>query len=447
MVNFRYKEEGSDVDFMPDVLAAEKLKEKRLAPLLLYTTAVAIIALVIWAALSPIDELTRGEGKIIPSSLVQKVNHLEGGIIRKIFVHDGDVVKKGQVLLQIDNTIAQARYNEGKTLYYRQLAAVARLRAQINGHPLIIPEEVKKNAPLEAEDALRSYKSRMDALQNEMRIASESTAQKEQELNEQVTREKEARHQLELITHKLQILEPLVKKKLEPEINLIDLQKEASQVRSDLGSLKARIIQAQSALAETKHKQQQVPIKFQEEDWNALREASNKLANAQESFITERDRSTRTEVRSPIRGIIKQLHVTSIGEVIQPGGALMEIVPLEDTLLIEAKVNPRDIAFLRPGLTASVKISAYDYSIYGDLKAELIRISADSITEKDGNKDSTYYLVYLRTQGTKLSKSKKNLPLTPGMTVTVDILTGKKSVLTYLLKPIIKARHEALTER
>jgi len=448
MVNYRYKEEGSDDEFMPEVLAAEHMRQRRMAPLLLYSVVGALLSLLLWSALATIDEITRGEGKVIPSNLIQKVNHLEGGIIRKVLVHEGDIVEKGQILLQIDNTVAEAKYHENKTLYYRNLAAVARLRAQISGKPLEMPKEVLEKAPSEAEDAERNYKTRMENLHDEVRIATHEVEQKRQELNEQIGRAKELETQSQLIDRKIHILEPLVAKQIEPEIMLLDLKKEASQIRADLASVKSRILQAQAAVEQAKQKMEQVPIKFKAEDWNEFREISNRLANTQQTFISEKDRASRTDVRSPMRGIIKQIHATTVGEVIQPGGPLLEIVPLEDTLLIEAKINPRDIAFLRPGLTASVKLTAYDYSVYGDIKAELVRISADSITEKENGKDTTFFLVYLRTKGTKLSKAgNKQLPIIPGMTASVDIITGKKSVLTYLLKPLIKAKSEALTER
>ncbi|NCQ67643.1 MAG: HlyD family type I secretion periplasmic adaptor subunit [Alphaproteobacteria bacterium] len=444
MSQFKFKDDGLDTDFMPDILAADLKKESQIAPLLLLTISLTFIILIIWAAFSEIDEITRGEGTIIPSTKLQVVNHLEGGIIQSIHINEGDIVEKKQLLLNIDNTIAQARFSEGQTLYYRFIASVARLRAQISGQPFIVPQEVQEKAPLEAEDAVRLYNAHLEDLKSDQLIADQEIEQKQQELNELTSRTEELTMQRSLISEKVEKIAPLVKQKLEPEITLTDLKIRESELRSEIASLKSNIARAKAAVLQAEQRARQVPIKFKAENWNELKDVNNKLASAKGSFTSEGDRFSRTEVRSPVRGIVKQLLVTTVGGVVKPGEDLVEIVPLEDTLLIEAKINPKDIAFLRPGLQASVKITAYDYAVYGDLKGELIRVSADSITDDQGN---VFYKAYLKTEGTILSKTKKVLPIMPGMISSVDILTGKKSVLNYLLKPILKAKQRALTER
>lgn len=444
MSQFKFKDDGLDTDFMPDILAADLKKESQIAPLLLLTISLTFIILIIWAAFSEIDEITRGEGTIIPSTKLQVVDHLEGGIIQSIHVNEGDIVEKNQLLLNIDNTIAQARFNEGQTLYYRFIASVARLRAQISGQPFIVPQEVQEKAPLEAEDAVRLYNAHLEDLKSDQLIADQEIEQKQQELNELTSRTEELTMQRALISEKVEKMAPLVKQKLEPEITLTDLKIRESELRSEIASLKSNIARAKAAVLQAEQRARQVPIKFKAENWNELKDVNNRLAAAKGSFTSEGDRFSRTEVRSPVRGIVKQLLVTTVGGVVQPGEDLVEIVPLEDTLLIEAKINPKDIAFLRPGLKASVKITAYDYAVYGDLKGELIRVSADSITDDQGE---VFYKAYLKTHGTILSKAKKVLPIMPGMISSVDILTGKKSVLNYLLKPILKAKQRALTER
>lgn len=444
MSQFQFKDDGLDTDFMPEVLAADLKKESQVAPLLLLTIFLTFFVLIFWAAFSEIDEITRGEGTVIPSTKLQVVDHLEGGIIKSIHVREGDIVKKGQLLLNIDSTIAQARFSEGRTLYYRFVVNVARLRAQISGKPFIVPQDVIEKAPLEAEDAMRLYNSHLEDLKNEQLIANQEIEQKQQELNELNSRTNELNMQRSLINDKVKKIAPLVKQKLEPEITLTDLKIRESELRSEISSLKSNIARAKAVLLQAKQRARQVSIKFKAEDWNELKDINNKLARAKGSFTSDGDRFSRTEVRSPVHGIIKQLLVTTVGGVVQPGEDLVEIVPLEDTLLIEAKINPKDIAFLRPGLKASIKITAYDYSVYGDLKGELIRVSADSITDEQGN---VFYKAYLKTEGTILSKTKTSLPIMPGMVSSVDILTGKKSVLDYILKPILKAKQRALTER
>lgn len=444
MSQFKFKDDGLDTDFMPEVLAADLKKETQIAPLLLLTIFLTFVILIIWAAFSEIDEITRGEGTIIPSTKLQVVDHLEGGIIQNIHIHEGDIVKKGQLLLNIDNTIAQARFSEGQTLYYRFVASAARLRSQISGQPFVVPQEVKEKAPLEAEDAKRLHKSHLEDLKSDQLIADQEVEQKQQELNELTSRTQELTMQQSLIHEKVNKISPLVKQNLEPEITLTDLKIRESELRSEVASLKSNIARAKAAVLQAEQRARQVPIKFKAENWTELKDINNKLASAKGSFTSEGDRFSRTEVRSPVRGIVKQLLVTTVGGVVQPGEDLVEIVPLEDTLLIEAKINPKDIAFLRPGLQASIKITAYDYAVYGDLRGELIRVSADSITDDQGE---VFYKAYLKTDGTILSKTKKVLPIMPGMISSVDILTGKKSVLDYILKPILKAKQRALTER
>ncbi len=445
MSQFQFKKDsGLDTDYMPDVLAADLKKESQVAPLLLFSVILTFVVLTLWAGFSEIDEITRGEGKVIPSTKLQVVDHLEGGIIQEIHIHEGDIVKKGQLLLKIDNTIAQARFSEGQTLYYRFIASVARLRAQISGKAFVVPEEVVEKAPLEAEDAMRLYKAHQEDLKNEQLIADQEVEQKKQEHNELTSRVEELGMQLGLISDKVKKITPLVEQSLEPEITLTDLKIRESELRSESASLQSNIARAKAAVLQAEQRARQISIKFKAEDWNELKDVNNKLASAQGSFTSEGDRFSRTEVRSPVRGIVKQLLVTTVGGVVQPGEDLVEIVPLEDTLLIEAKINPKDVAFLRPGLKASVKITAYDYSVYGDLKGEILRVSADSITDEEGN---VFYKAFLKTDGTILSKSKKALPIMPGMVSSVDILTGKKTVLNYLLKPILKAKEKALTER
>lgn len=445
MSQFQYKKDnGLDTDYMPDVLAAEIQQESKMAPIFLLTIVGTIFVLILWAGLAQIDEITRGEGKVIPSKKLQIINHLEGGIIQDVFVREGDVVQKGQVLMKIDNTIAQARYTEGRTLYYRFLANDARLRAQIAGTPFVVPPLVLEKAPLEGEDATRIYNARQEDLKNAQLIANSQVEQKQQELNELTSRVKEINTQLGLVSEKVKTLTPLVKQKLEPEIALTDIRIRESEMRAEVASLQSNIAKANAALLQAQEQARQIPIKFKAEDWNELKDINNKLTSAQSSFSSEGNRFERTDIISPVHGIIKQIMFSTVGSVVQPAQDIVEIIPLDDSLLIEARINPKDVAFLRPGLKASIKITAYDYSIYGDLHGEVVRISADSITDEKGN---VFYKVYVKTKGTLLSKSKVPLNIMPGMIASVDILTGKKSVLHYLMKPIIKTKDVALTER
>ena len=440
------KANPNDIEFMEPIAAANFRREEKFAPILLYATGLFIVIFILWAHYAEIDELTRAEGRVIPSSQIQRIDHLEGGIIEEIFVKEGDIVEKGQVLLKIDNTQASARLQEGENLYYRYLSEVKRLRDQINGTPFEVPEEVQKNAPKVAERAMERYRARMNQYNNQVHIAQREVDQKKQELLEQENRKEQLQDQIDLAQEEVAINAPLVKRGLTAKVDFLRLKREVVELKGDLGSTTVNIERAKSALKQAEDKLKQVPLDFAEQDHKELQESENRLGSAQESFKTEGDRLTRTEVRSPVKGIVKQLLVATIGGVVQPGEDLVEIVPLEDTLLIEAKVLPADIAFLKPGLPASVKLTAYDYAIFGGLEAELVQISADSI-EDERDPNISYFKIRLRTLGTRLSKSVKEVAIIPGMTASADIITGKKSILDYILKPILRAKQNAFTER
>ncbi len=442
------KKTQENVTFMPPVFAAHYRGPSRKINILLWAIVAFFIIFLIYAALAEIEEVTRGEGRVIPTSKIQTINHLEGGIIRDILVHEGDTVEKGQVLLKIDPTVAEARFEEGRDLYYRHLAQVERLKSQVNETPYEVPLEVREKASKIAEEEMDRYRARMQKLNNELAIAEREVDLKTQELKELESRLVELKNRDELIQKEISQVRPMVSKGLYSELEFSRLQREASEIREKLTSTEVQITRADSALKQAREKLGNVRIVFRNEDLIELREASNKLATAQGSFTTEGYRFTRTEVRSPVRGIVKQLLKTTIGGVVQPGEALVEVVPIEDQLVVEAKIKPADIAYLHPGLKGTVKITAYDFTIYGGLGAELTFISPDAIEEKDGAKKETYYKVYLKTLSNKLSKSGEEILILPGMVASVDIIhPRKKTILQYFLKPILRAKENALTER
>ena len=439
----RYKD---DIDFMQPVFAASRRKEAYFAPILLFSTAFLLISFVIWAKYALIDEVTKGEGRVIPSQQIQRISHLEGGIIKDILTREGDLVEKGQVLLRIDSTYARAKVTENRELYYRYLTAVERLRAQIQDKPFHIPAIVLKEAPDIANQETIRYTSHKERLKNEIQIAHRIAEQKQQEILDLENKLVQLTAQHQFALEELKITEPLAAKGLTARVDFLKLQRDYAEVKGQLESVKVNRIKAESALREAQEKIEQIPMTMQSENLNELRDAENKLAAAQGLYRTEDDRLKRTDVRSPVKGIIKQLLQSTLGSVVRPGDSVIEIVPIEDSLVIEAQVLPADVAFLRPGLPATVKLTAYDYSIYGGLKAELIEISADTIQDKD-KQNRSFFRVRLRTLGNLLSKSNKYLAIIPGMTATVDIITGKKSILDYLLKPILKSKQNAFTER
>ncbi len=370
---------------------------KTFTHIILWTSLLFFVA-IIWANYAILDEVTTGQGKVIPSSEVQVIQNLEGGIIQNIFVKEGQIVKKDQILMQIDNTRFMASYAEAEKKIDALEIEIIRLNAEISDTKPVFPDKFIKTYPHLVQDQLSLYESRM------------------RELNQ-------LKKSLELAQKELDLTRPLLKGGSVSEVEVIRLERSVSEIKGNIE-------------------------KFKSEELDKLNKARTELFALVEANKADKDRLTRTTVRSPVYGIVKQIKTTTIGGVVQPGSDLLEIVPLDDTLLIEAKIRPSDIGFIHPGQKAMVKITAYDFSIYGGLEGVVEHISADTIIdEKTDKKEESYYIVKVRTEKNYLGTEKKPLPIIPGMQATVDILTGQKSVLQYLLKPILKAKQSALRER
>ncbi|HAT9135941.1 TPA: HlyD family type I secretion periplasmic adaptor subunit [Legionella pneumophila] len=371
---------------------------KTFTHIILWTSLLFFIVAIIWANYAILDEVTTGQGKVIPSSEVQVIQNLEGGIIQNIFVKEGQIVKKDQILMQIDNTRFMASYAEAEKKIDALEIEVIRLNAQISKTKPVFPEKFTKSYPRLVQDQLSLYESRM------------------RELNQLETA-------LELAQKELNLTRPLLKGGSVSEVEVIRLERTVSEIKGNIE-------------------------KFKSEELDKLNKARTELFALIEANKADKDRLTRTTVRSPVYGIVKQIKMKTIGGVVQPGSDLLEIVPLDDTLLIEAKIRPSDIGFIHPGQKAMVKITAYDFSIYGGLDGVVEHISADTIVDEETDKkEESYYIVKVRTEKNYLGTAKNPLPIIPGMQATVDILTGQKSVLQYLLKPILKAKQSALRER
>jgi adhesin transport system membrane fusion protein len=438
----------ADLEFMHDTVAVEMDYAHPAGHLILLAVAALLVVALLWAALAEVDEVTHAEGQIIPSSQVQVVQNLEGGIVQEILVREGDVVDKGQILLRIDDTRFASSYQEGRLKYLALLAQVSRLSAETEGKPLTLPQEIEQEAPQLAEDARRLYRTRQQELASTVQILEQQRDQRRQELAEMRSRAGQLQRSHALLRDEYQRTAPLAKEGVISEVELLRLERQLNETRGDLDGVRLRLPAAQAALDEAESKIEDARIKFRNEAQAKLNEAKAELAATAQNNTAALDRVTRTAVRSPMRGIVKRLKVSTIGGVVQPGMDLVEIVPLEDSLLVEAKVQPRDIAFLHPGQRAMVKLTAYDSTIYGALEATLEHISADAITEEDGRGDErSYFLVRVRTLERGYVKDGESLPIIPGMTATVDILTGRKSVLKYMLWPIERARERALRER
>nr|ART38714.1 G247 [uncultured bacterium] len=437
-----------DLEYMSDTTAVDLDPAHPAGHMILIAVAVLLVVSLLWAALAKVDEVTHAEGQIIPSSQVQIVQNLEGGIVQEILVREGDVVAKDQILLRIDDTRFESSYQEGRVKYLSLLAQVARLTAETEGKPLEVPPEVEKEAPALAEDARRLYRTRQQEVESSVQILEQQRNQRQQELFEMQSRLGQLERSNALLRDELDRTAPLAAEGVISEVELLRLKRQVNEVRGDLDGIRLRLPAARSALSESVGKIEDVRIKFRTDAQGQLNDAKAELGATVQNNTAALDRVTRTAVRSPVRGTIKVLKVTTVGGVVQPGMDLIEIVPLEDSLLVEAKVKPQDIAFLHPGQRATVKLTAYDSTIYGALDATLEHISADSITKEDGKGDErSFFLIRVRTLDRGYIKDGQSLPIIPGMTATVDVLTGRKSVLRYLLRPIVRAQERALRER
>ncbi|MCQ4326808.1 HlyD family type I secretion periplasmic adaptor subunit [Stutzerimonas stutzeri] len=433
-----------DTEYMPEIQGAILEDSPWLARLTVWLTALLLGAILVWANYAVLEEVTTGEGKAIPSSKIQTVQNLEGGIVAQIFVREGQVVNKGDTLLRLDNTRFLSNQEETEVERLSLLARVERLAAEAEGRPLALPEEIVRNAPQLADDERALYESRQQRLQSEQRVLGEQLTQKRQEVAEFRSKQQQYRSSLSLIQQELNMSSPLVTTGAISQVEILRLRRSMVDVRGALDATTLALPRAEAAASEIQSRIEQSELAFRADAFKELNAARTLLQKITASSVAIEDRVSRTTVQSPVHGVIKQLRVNTIGGVVQPGSDLLEIVPLEDSLLIEAKVRPQDIAFLHPGQKAMVKFSAYDYTIYGGLKANLELISADTITDKDGR---SFYLIQVRTEKNYLGPPEHPLVIIPGMVATVDIITGEKSVLDYMLKPILKARHEALRER
>ncbi|WP_044874857.1 HlyD family type I secretion periplasmic adaptor subunit [Pseudomonas sp. LFM046] len=435
---------SADTEFMPEVAGAMAEDSPRATRITVWVACTLLLVALVWAHFAVLEEVTMGEGKAIPSSKVQVIQNLEGGIVSEILVREGQVVDKGAVLLRLDDT--RFRSNKGETEADRLalVARVERLSAEAEGREMNLPEEITREAPQLAEDEKSLYGARMQRLDSEQHILSEQLRQKSQELAEFRSKSQQYRSSLGLIQQELNMSQPLVKAGAISQVEILRLQRSAVETRGELEATNLAIPRAEAAVSEIERKMEESRLSFRSDSLKELNETRTELSKITSTSKAIDDRVSRTTVVSPVHGVIKQLKVNTIGGVVQPGSDLVEVVPLEDSLLIEARIRPQDVAFLHPGQKAMVKFTAYDYTIYGGLKASLELISADTITDEEGK---SFYLIQVRTEKNHLGKDDHPLLIIPGMVATVDIITGEKSVLDYLLKPVLKARQEAMRER
>ncbi|MCP2123423.1 UNVERIFIED_ORG: HlyD family secretion protein/adhesin transport system membrane fusion protein [Pantoea agglomerans] len=401
------KVKADDLKFMNDLQGALIAQKTPFSMIMLYTIALVVVVSLVWAHFARVEEITRGDGKVIPASREQLIQSLEGGILEELNVQEGDIVEKGQILLKIDPTRAGASYGESLSKVQGLKGSIARLRAEAYDTPLSFPPDIARIESI-VRDETQAYNARLKTLNESVQALQRS---------------------LSLAQNEVSLSEPLARKGLMSDVEILRLKRQANEFSLQIAERTNR---------------------FRSDANSELNRLESELAQAEEILRGRQDVMNRTTVVAPVRGTVNNIRVTTRGGVIQQGAEIMTIIPLEDNLLVEAKIKPSDVAFIHPGLPATVKITAYDYAIYGGLTGVVEHLSSDTLIDEEkarqGRGDSTYYRVFVRTNRAALQVKDKEFPIIPGMVANVEIRTGEKTILSYILKPILKAR-EAFRER
>jgi adhesin transport system membrane fusion protein len=411
---------------------------------LLLFIVVTIGALIGWAYWAELEEVTSGTGQVIPASKIKVVQNLEGGIVSAILTKDGALVKEGQVLLRIDPTGFGARLNESLGRQAGMQVTLTRLRAESTGTEPEFDDALIDQWPDLVSRELTLFLSRRESLQASVSAFKELVLQRSQEIKELGNQIRVVGRSLALAKEELDLMRPAVAEGIVSRVELFRTEARVNDLDGQLSSARLSLPRIRATLAEAKQRLEERESQFRSEALLELNNIEVELSALNETIGAEQDRVARTDVRSPVDGIIKEIKVTTIGQVVQPGLDLVEIVPLDDSLLIEAEVRPADIAFLRPGQPAVVKLTAYDYTLYGTLDGVLERISADTIEDEQGER---FFKILVRTQRNFLGEEAAGNSILPGMVAQVDVITGKKTVLQYITSPLLRVQGQALRER
>ncbi|MGF1726903.1 HlyD family type I secretion periplasmic adaptor subunit [Photobacterium nomapromontoriensis] len=452
-----------NIEFADDTQASLLLKTPVSARILLWIVAAFFVTALIWAGLANLDQVTRGQGKVIPSSQRQIVQNLEGGILKAILIQEGEQVSAHQPLMQIDDTRFRSDVEEKNQDLAGLQADAIRLTAllqsvqtkkitdthwshsvTVSSVPLIFPDDFHQQHAALIRRQSHEYRDKLANLDNQLSVIAQQITQKARELDEARARLANQKQSYSLTREEYRITKPLADEGVVPRVELLKLKRQVNDTRREMTSTELQIPVLKAAFHEAIYKRLDIALNFRSETQAELNQTSDKIDTLSQTHIGLQDKVTRTVVTSPVNGTVQKIHINTIGGVIQPGMDLIDIVPTEDNLVIEAKIAPKDIGFLRPGLRAIVKFTAYDFTQYGGLDGTLEHISPDTVVDEEGN---SFYHIQIRTDHTHFTDPLGNqLPIIPGMTAATDIITGKQTVLQYLLNPVLKARHTALRE-
>ena len=440
----KHKLSPQDYEFMNSLSAAVAEQTPKKMRWTLYFWLIAVVFFILWASFTQIDEITRGTGEVVPSGDNQMVQNLEGGIVKEILVKVGDSVTHGQPLLKIDNQKSEAQRDSTDIKALELKAKMIRLKAETEGESFEANDTLEKSMPLLIGNERSLYLSRQRQFNAKIRGLEDQKDQKEQELKEITQKIIHLKDSASLINKEVGMMKPMVAQGVKSKVAFMKLQREQNNIKEELSAAELSIPRIKSGISEIANSIIEAEGDFQNEAKKELNEVTAEAMRIKKSSNALGDQINRTLVRSPINGVIQKLFVHTVGGVIKPGEDLVEIVPTDDTLWLEVKIKPSDIAFIYPGQKAVIKFSAYDFAIYGSLDGEVVHISADTVKD---HKENAFYTIHIKTEKNYLGSKEKPLKIIPGMTINVDIMTGKKSVMDYILKPILRAKQYTFTER
>ena len=403
------------------------------------------VVFILWSSFATLDETARGEGQVIPTSEIQVIQNLEGGIVDAFFVQEGAMVKKDQPILRLKDVGANSELGSNNARYLGLLATVTRLQAEVEGKDTVVfPEDVMKGAPKSVTEELAAFRANRDKTSGQVRVLEEQLVQRRQEVSELTMRASDLDAVIRLSREEKSMIEPLVARGSAPKIELVPLERGIKEKQTELNGVRQAIPRANAAISEAQARISEMRSTTIAQSQNELATKMIEMNTVKETLGALTDRKDRTEIRSPVNGKIKDFKINTVGGVVKPGDPIVEIVPMDEQLLVEAKIKPSDIARLRPNMPAMVKITAYDFTIYGGLKGEVVDISADTIKNEKGE---SFYRVKVKTFENSLKRKGEELPIIPGMVATVDIQTGKKTVMEYLMKPFVKTMQNSMNEK
>ncbi|MFT5880884.1 MAG: adhesin transport system membrane fusion protein [Moritella sp.] len=448
-----------DLDMADDVYGSMLAQSPRIHRLTIWALAAFVISFIVWAYFADLDRVTTGMGKVVPSSQVQVIQSLDGGILQQLYVREGMAVTKGQALARIDDTRFRADLAQQRQEVDSLRAEIIRLRSELSSilvadvpnwqlqikitkKPLIFPADLQQNMPYLVTRQQDEYRARLESLDNQVAIQGQQIRQRYEETKELKSKINTLAISYKFAARELKLTRPLAKKNIVPEVELLKLERSVNNIKGELNSIRLLVPKLQSVLAEAVLKRREAVLNYRADARAELNELQTKFSRITEAQVGVQDKVEKALITSPVVGTVKTVHITTLGGVVQPGQALMEIVPTEDKLLIEAKIRPKDIAFIHLGLSAVVKITAYDFTRYGGLKGVVEHISADTTQGEEGN---SFYIIRVRTDISDI-QGNHDMPIIPGMMTSVDVMIGKRTVLEYMLNPVLRAKAMALRE-